>query len=271
LSLSSGAVEGSGAEARVPAVVLAGGKTTPEFAEFAGVPHRALADLEGRPMVGWVLRALRAAAGVNRIILVAPAGFPPQPDADLLVESDRGLAGNLREGLQACAGSEYALIVTGDIPFITAEAIDDYILRCRALNVDCAYAAVSRDSCQQQFPTLKRTCVHLPDGVLSGGNVVFQRVAAFEPMAALLEEAHRRRKNPLFLAGMVGPMNVVRLLCGRLPLAGIEKAASARLKVEARIVVTPFASLGTDLDKPDDLAEARRIMAAAAADRPQSL
>ena len=46
---------------RLPAIVLAGGKTRPEFAAEAGVERRALAAIHGRTMVSYVLRALRQA------------------------------------------------------------------------------------------------------------------------------------------------------------------------------------------------------------------
>src|SRR5438105_487566 len=124
-----------GAALPVPAVLLAGGKTTPEFAREAGTAERALADVNGRPMVRYVIEALKAAETVDRIILVAPPGFPEQPGVDRHVASAAGLVGNIRAGLRECGDAQFALFATADIPFLTGAAIDDHLRACAAADV----------------------------------------------------------------------------------------------------------------------------------------
>lgn len=241
-------------------MVLAGGKTGPEFAAAAGTAQRALADINGWPMVRYVLHALQAAETVGRVILVAPSGFPAQEGADEQIAADGGLAENVRAGLERCAGASHALLVTADLPFLTPGAVDDYNRTCAALAVDLCYAAIPREACRQRFPELKRTYLRIGRDALTGGNVAFQRIEAFEREAALLREAYARRKNPLFLAGLIGPGNVLKFLQRRLTPEDIGRAATRIMGTECRLIVTPHAELGTDVDRPEDLSAARRLL-----------
>jgi len=241
----------------VPALVLAGGKTRPEFAALAGVSNRALADINGLSMVRYVLRALQSAETVSRVILAAPTGFPDQPEADERIAADGDLVDNLLAGLRSCAGSEYALLATADIPFVTPQSVDDYVRRCRAEAVDCCYAAVTREACDAQFPGMKRTWLHTPAGTVTGGNVVLQRVSVFEREAEVLRQAYEDRKNPRMLVRIIGTTNLLKLLARRLTLEDIASAASRVMDVRCRLVLTPHADLATDIDRPEDLVAAR--------------
>jgi GTP:adenosylcobinamide-phosphate guanylyltransferase len=247
---------------RVPAFVMAGGKTGKEFAAAAGVSDtpgsRALADINGLPMIRYVLRALRAAETIDRVLLVAPGSFPDQPEATDRVVAEGGLEENIRAAGRLVADRPFFLVVTADLPFLTPEAVDDYVRRSVALDVDCCYTGISREACEKRFPGVRRTFIRLREGSFTGGNLVFQRHATYEKQATLLKEAYRRRKSPLFLARLIGLGNALKFITGRLTLPDIEAAASRLLDVRCRIVISPYAEVGTDVDKADDLALARR-------------
>jgi len=210
--------------------------------------------------VRYVIRALREAETVDRIILIAPSGFPEEPDADSTVVGQGDIAENIAAGLEACADAEYVVIVSADVPFITPEAVDDYTRICAATGADCCYAAVTRESCSKHYPSLRRTYLKTTSGTVTGGNVVVQRASTFARQADVLRRAHRRRKNPLFLAGLIGGRNVLKFLAGRLAIEDIEKSASRLMDVTCRLIVTDHAELGTDVDRPSDLAAARSLL-----------
>lgn len=247
--------------APVPALVLAGGKTGPEFAAAAGVPDlpgaRALAEVGGVPMVRHVLRALQQAETVGPVLLVGPGHFPDQPEADERVIAEGGLEENVREALKRVPDAPFFLVATADLLFLTAESVDDFVRRSAALDVDCCYSAVSRADCEARFPGMHRTYLRIGRESYTGGNLVYQRTAAYEKQATLLREAYRRRKDPLFLAGMIGPWNVAKFLLRRLTLEDIGAAASRLMGTRCRMVVSPYAEVGTDIDRPEDLAIAR--------------
>lgn len=249
--------------ASFPALVMAGGSASAEFAVAAGLPSnssRALADICGKPMVEYVLEALRDAESISRTILVAPSSFPTLPSADVQIPADGDLPDNIRKGMDLCGDSEFVLIVTADIPFLTPSAVDDYVAVSVATRADCCYAAIPKESCVRSFPEMKRTYLRAVGGSLTGGNVVFQRIATYDRQSELLREAYRRRKSPAFLARLIGLGNLVKFAFDRLTVGDIERAASRLMEVRTRLIVTPHAELGTDVDRPEDLALARKFL-----------
>jgi GTP:adenosylcobinamide-phosphate guanylyltransferase len=250
----------------IPALVLAGGTTAPEFAAAAGVPatpgSRALAEIHGRPMVEYVVQALRAAARIDSVLLAAPAGFPAVPGVVAQLAADGTLTENIAQGLARVPGADTVLLVTADLPFLTPAAVDDFVDRAGRLAADCCYAAIPLEACERRFPGTRRTTVRVAGRRLTGGNVVLQRAAAFPRQAAAIAEAYRRRKNPFYLARLIGPASVVKLALGRLTQADIERGASRVMHADCRILITEYAELGTDVDKPADLDLARRYLAA---------
>jgi hypothetical protein len=74
----------------------------------------------------------------------------------------------------------------------------------------------------------------------------------------VVREAYKSRKNPLFLASLIGLRNVGKFLMGKLTPADIEKAASRMMGTQCRLMITGHAELGSDVDKPDDLRLARK-------------
>ena len=244
----------------LPAIILAGGNSAPDFCAEAGTSVRALADINGRPMVAYVIRALRAAALVGKIIVVGPDEMAGQARADEFVTACDDLAENVARGLAGCDSAGCALLISADVPFVTPEAIDDFIRRSAETGADCCYAAVTLEACRRRFPGMKRTAINAEGTRVTGGNAVYQRVAAYERERAFLQEAHRRRKNPLFLAGLIGPPTIARLVIGRLSISDIERAASRAMGVSCRVILSPHAEIGTDIDRPEDLRRAREIL-----------
>jgi molybdopterin-guanine dinucleotide biosynthesis protein A len=246
---------------RVPAIVLAGGKTSPELAAEGGVPptrgSRSLAEINGIPMIRYVLSALEHAETISRVILSAPAGFPTQAGVDLQLAGDGELSDNLAAAAAECADDEHVLIVSADIPYATGAGIDDYVRRCLREGIDCCYSAVSREACEKRFPGMRRTYIHTPKGSFTGGNVVFQRVETLDRQLETLRRAYQSRKNPLFLARLIGPGNVLKYALRTLTLEDIGRAASRVMGVRCRLIVTSYAELGTDIDRAEDLRLAR--------------
>ncbi|ADV68877.1 NTP transferase domain-containing protein [Deinococcus maricopensis] len=242
------------------AVVLGGGDAGDEFAASQGVAVKPLLALGGRPMAAWVLDALRASGRVRRVAYVGPT--TPELDAriDVRVTDQGSLLGNLEAGVAALAGEagRRVMVVTADIPMLTgaelAEVLD------AAPNAGLVYPVVTRAACEAAYPGVKRTYARLRDGVFTGGNVFLLDPSLIGRFLPRLRALLAARKNPARLALMIGPGVLVRLLLGRLRIAALEARVGALLGVEARALVTARASVGTDVDKLEDLALARRAL-----------
>jgi CTP:molybdopterin cytidylyltransferase MocA len=212
-------------------------------------------------MIRYVIEALRGASLVNRTVLVAPrsvlSSLPAEVFGEERVEGEGDLSAAIAAGLSRCPGAEEVLLVTADIPFVRSVEVDAYVRAAQALGLDCAYCAVPLEACLREFPGMKRTTLRTPVGRFTGGNVVLLRTEAFPRMVEFVRQAYARRKNPVFLASLIGLPNVVRLLTGRLTLERVGAAASRAIGVRAGLVVSSHAALGTDIDRPEDLHLAR--------------
>jgi GTP:adenosylcobinamide-phosphate guanylyltransferase len=251
------------AEVKVPAIVLAGGKTYGSLAAATGETWRALIRIAGRPIVQFLLDALRQAQSIGKVVLVGPDELDdaiPHSLRDARVPGGAGLAESLFSGLQYLDCSGPVLAVTADVPCITAAAIEDFVQASAACAADLCYSIIPRDVCDARFPGVHRTYVRVKEGSFTGGNATMLRAEAMMEKEDLIRQLYQARKSPLRLASLLGPRFVVGLLLGRAAIADIERRASQILGASARAVVSRYAELGFDVDKLDDLVTARKAL-----------
>jgi molybdopterin-guanine dinucleotide biosynthesis protein A len=242
---------------QVGAVVLAGGQADAAFQAAAGVENRALAKIGGRPMAQYVLDALAAAHTITRVVLVGDVQMEALGPVAERVEPAGDLFSNIERGLRASVGCDAVLLVTADIPFITAEAIDAFVTDGLACGAALCYPAIPRAANEAAFPEMRRTYATVREGTFTGGNTVLVRPDVLLSQAAIVREAYAMRKKPWQLARRLGPLVIAKFLLRRLRIIDAEAAAGRILGASVRVLVTPHASLGADVDKPEDLAVAR--------------
>ncbi|GAA3998144.1 nucleotidyltransferase family protein [Deinococcus rubellus] len=252
------------------AVVLGGGDPGDDFAAAHGVAVKPLIEVAGRPMGEWVLRALRDSGRVARVAYVGPLTPEMAGLVDVRV-TDRGtLIANLEAGVAALrepgrgesgsAAPRRVLVVTADIPMLSGEQVRDVLES--APDVGLVYPIVEKAVCEASYPGVKRTYARLKDGTFTGGNLFLLDPALIGKFLPRLRAVLDARKQPLKLAGIVGPAFIVKMLLGQLKIAELEARISRILGVEARALITPHAAVGTDIDKPGDLALAAEVLTA---------
>jgi CTP:molybdopterin cytidylyltransferase MocA len=241
------------AEPRAAAVVLAGGRADEAFRAATGVENRALAPLAGRPMVAWVLEALAAAATVERIVLVGAEGLSDAPGARQRLRGGADLVETIERGVGACPGAAFVLLVSADVPALTAEGVDAFVREGMATGADLVYPIIPRAANEARFPGVRRTYLRLAEGVFTGGNLFLARPEALLRQRELIRRAHAARKHPFRLARMIGWRVLWRLWRGRLTLAEAEAAISRLMGGSIRAVITEHAELGADVDHVTDL------------------
>jgi hypothetical protein len=240
----------------IPAVVLAGGQAKPEIVAATGQTNRALIPIDGRPVISYVIEALRQAESIGEAIVVGD--LPPDPSYTSLPDT-QDFAGNLFSGLEQAGGSDYTLISTVDIPFITGDVVEDFVTHARATGADIIYPIVHVGACYERFPGVKRTAWPLREGKFTGGNMVLARTEFMLSHRQRIMEAYEARKTPLRLAMMLGLGTVLRALGARkinpnlLSVAQLERAAGRLLGGTAKAYVSPYPEIATDIDKPSDL------------------
>ncbi|HVB10076.1 MAG TPA: nucleotide-diphospho-sugar transferase [Bacillota bacterium] len=218
--------------------------------------YESLIPIGGRPMGAWVVRAMHSAC--ERLVVVGPEGL----GAAALLPSP-SLLDNLQRGVAAIGAVDEILVATGDAPMMTAKGLGQFLAGSRGAGL--GYPIVPRAVCEAAFPGTKRTYVRADGRQYTGGNCFYLKPEAVAPLLGQLETFYLARKNPLRLARLFGFGTVLALVTGRARVATLEAIASRRLGALARAVLCDDAGIGTDCDKPSDIAVAERALAACAA------
>ena len=218
----------------------------------------ALQEISGEPLVSRVVRACGEASRVERSVVIGEQDAPGAPfGADDMVEAAASPADNIQRGLAALNGCEVAVVLPGDVPFVSGAEIDAFIAAARARDAQMAYPLVSRPTYEATFPEFSRTYFRLSEGELTGGDALFLHVPTFVSNAAILEEAMELRNEPWKLALAVNPMVLLSYRSGGLSLPDIEEAVRKVLGVQGAAVIVEAPGLATEVRKPIDLRSAR--------------
>lgn len=241
------------------AIVLAGG-ISKKFGADDVAENEALLDIGGKPMLSYVLASLEKSKYIDRIFVVGPVGklkhigFSGKVH---LVQSKANIIENVAEGIKAAATTDKVLLSTTDIPFLTGEAVDDFIMHCAAEQADLYYPIISQEVIEKQYAQAKRTYVKLSDGVFTGGNLFFINPLIIPRCMRLAYKVTDNRKNPLKLASLLGWGSLFKFVVGALSSDGAKKRLEEILQVEICVMKTNYAEIGMDVDKDEDLMAAR--------------
>ncbi|MGB9866619.1 MAG: nucleotidyltransferase family protein [Bacillota bacterium] len=244
----------------VDAIVLAGRRNDGKLKEAApGCEWEALIDIGQKPMVSYVVEALQGAID-GRICIVGPRETQAVCNGVYVVPPGPTLVDNILLGLEALPGSQWVLLATCDIPMLTARSVKDFLDRCFQVKADFYYPIVLKEDAESRYPGVKRTYVRTRDGTFTGGNLMLATPAVIRSCARQAEDFIRFRKSPVKLATLVGPVFLVKFAFNLLTVAELEHKISSMFNAVGRAVQTPYAEIGVDVDKPDDLELARSVI-----------
>lgn len=242
--------------------MLAGAVNDGLLRQVSPAKYEAEIEVGGKPMLEHVIAALRNVSAIQRIVLVGDAsvaGEAVKEDLFQVVAPGASLIDSLINGLQVLQPKEPVLVMTGDIPLVTGEALEDFINRCREIRGDIYYSFVSKESSEKKYPGVERTYVRLYEGVFTGGNVVLLSPQVVQDHLPMLKKAASLRKKPLQLCLMLGWRCLGRLLSGRLTIGDIEARIFSSFHFKAVGVISPYPEIGIDVDKPSDLELTNRM------------
>jgi len=243
----------------IDAIVLAGGSAG---GLDDNVPCKGLVPICDRPMVEYVIDALRACPSIRRIVAVLPdAGKGEwQRKADQIVISYGNVVENFLAAVSALPDSERVLVMSGDVPLMTAEAVEDYLRTCEPFDADMYYPISTRESVEARFPGAQRTYMHIREGTYTGGNIGLVNPAVIVANRDLMESVFEARKSPLRLVQILGFGFIVKFVLRRLTMTELEHKVSELIGGSGRAVVVGHPEIGFDVDKPADLALATQLL-----------
>jgi GTP:adenosylcobinamide-phosphate guanylyltransferase len=243
------------------ALVTAGGIPKPDdpLYEYTQGGLKALIDIAGKPMVQWVLDAISGATKVDQVVVVgleADSGVTCSKTLTF-VPNQGGLIDNIRAGIgkiqELNPEAECTVMISGDIPAITAEMIDWVIETAEETDHALYYNVVTRETMEGRFPGSNRSYVKLKNLEICGSDLnvcANWTVTAKEGLWNRLAEA---RKNAFKQAALVGFDTLFYLLIRRFDLEGAATQVTKRLNITGRAIISPYAELAMDIDKPHQL------------------
>ncbi|GAB4525316.1 MAG: hypothetical protein Fur0018_09640 [Anaerolineales bacterium] len=252
------------------AIVLAGGVPKPgePLYEVTQGKPKALLDVAGQPMLQWVLNALDGAASVDRIIIVGlPEDVPIHSAKPLhFLPSQGHMVNNILAGADVIMHNnpqaELAFVVSADIPAITAPMVDWLAAQVTPGTVDACYTIVQRHVMEKRYPESRRSYTRLKDMTVCGGDINLFRPALAHSNTEFWDRVIEARKNVFKQAALVGYDTLVLLLMRQLSLDAALQRICRRLKIRGRAIISPYAEMGMDVDKPFQLDIIRADLAA---------
>ncbi len=232
------------------AVVLAASGAVDPLVIAAGVESKALYPLGGKPLVSYLLTALREASGVGQVVYVGPSSPALSGLHDVVVPGGARLIDSLLAGLAAAAeaGGDKLLLCASDIPWVTGPMIERF-LRQAPSDAALVFPVVSEAAASRDFPDQARTYVRVSGDRVTGGNMMLIDRAVLPKLLPLVERVYMARKNPLALAAIVGWSTLLALLFGRATFQGLEARVGQILGAKVSALVTEDAALAADVDK----------------------
>ncbi len=249
----------------VDAIILAG--DTPKDTDLKllnRVNCKSLIPIGGKPMVEYVVECLAAEKRIGKVAVVGPVdqlAFLPDHYQDVvLTQHGDSILQNIVAGIELLGRPEKVLVVTADIPMLTPQAVADFLNQVNERDADFYYSAVRREDNDRQYPGVKRTYVRLRNGTFTGGNVFMVRSKYVSAKMELVDNMIALRKEPLKMIKLLGWRFVIKFMLGALTISELEQHISGLLGLRGVAVISPYAEIGTDVDKPSDLELARSIL-----------
>lgn len=245
---------------KLDALVTAGGVPEPgePLFEVCLGQSKALLDVASKPMIQWVLDALCEAETVDHVVIV---GLPPDsglvcPKIAGYIPNQGSMLNNIKTGLSKVLEinpeSKHTLIVSSDIPTITATMVNWVVNTAMQTDEDAYYNVIDRKTMESRFPGSNRSYTHLKGLDVCGGdmNVIRTTLTA---RGDFWDKVIASRKNVLKQASLIGFDTLILLLLRQLTLENAIKRVTERVGLTGRALLCPYAEIGMDVDKPGQL------------------
>ena len=164
---------------------------------------------------------------------------------------------NLRAGMlkvmEIDPQARHTLVASSDIPAITHEMVDWEIETTSRTDLDAYYTIIRKEVMEKRFPNSRRSYTRLKDMQVCGGDMNVIRTMTASGNDQLWERIIAARKNAFKQASLIGYDTLLLLLLRRIDLPHAVERVTRRLNLTAQAVVSPYAEIGMDVDKPHQL------------------
>ncbi|MEQ8355226.1 MAG: NTP transferase domain-containing protein [Kiloniellaceae bacterium] len=256
---------------RFTALVLAADRGAGDpVSRAAGVAHKCLAPVAGRAMLDRVVAALAASPHVGRIAISLRdpalagqvAALAPLLESGRLVPLQAAETPS-RSVLKAAAELDqlYPLLVTtADHALLTTQMVDYFCGKSVTSGAEVTAGLTASQVLLAGYPQSRRTYLRFRDEHYSGSNLFALLAAGSLKAVEVWLRAEQQRKRPWRIAAVFGPALLLGYLLRRYSLDEALDRISERLGMKIAAVKMPFAEAAIDVDKPEDLELAEKIL-----------
>ena len=252
--------------ARWNALVLAGSRGGDDpVATPLGYPAKFAVPVAGKPMLRRVLEALRAEPAIGRIIVACSQehlALAREIRGELNGVQVRGSAETPATTALAIIGDadEPWLVTTGDHALLSSQTLQAFLFGASSGPPGVYCGLAERRVIEAAYPEVSRTYLRFSDGQFSGCNLF----ALTGPDAVRAVRYWLRleavRKQPWRMAQAFGVPLLLLYLARMLTLADVMQRVGRKMDCHAGAVRLAIADAAIDVDKPQDLELAERIL-----------
>lgn len=249
------------------AILPAGGRISGEYALEMGTAVKALVKFGNKTVLQHTIEQLRRSSNVRRIVVIGPNQVLEHPAAGgadaRLLEANTGPE-NIKNGIDYLRGLEQGplgpiLIVCTDLPFLSAEKLDEFIAKCPE-DRDICIPICTEAEFTRRFQGKKSMYVQLAEGPLKTGSVFLISAEVFLRHFDEMQEIFKARKSKWKMASLIGFGFAFRVVTGRASLAEVQKRVLEILQCAGEPVKGSPPELAYDIDDLEDYEDALEYM-----------
>jgi CTP:molybdopterin cytidylyltransferase MocA len=247
------------------AVILAAGRGPDDpMAKAFGVAHKCTIAIAGKPMLQWVLEALRASPVIPPYVVVIDSAEAAYTASSNAIDIKIVPAANSAPASALKAVREIdqypVLITTGDHPLLTPAMIDVMLNSAEQSEADFLVGLATRETIHAAHPETRRTYFNLGDVKVSGCNLFVVKTEAGLKLLQRWQHLEQNRKKPWKLVAAFGIKPILLYITGLMTAKRAFSFVSHSLGIAVEPVYLPFAEAAIDVDKPSDHALAAAIL-----------
>lgn len=250
------------------AIIPAGGTIDPGFAATVGTDQKALIVFNQETMLESILKALKDSGVIRNTVVIGSEQVQEKAKPYATFAIDQGSSGpdNIYKGLAKLgeAGElDRVLIVTCDLPFLSADLIQRFVKSCPG-DRDICVPIIPKEDFERTYPGTTSTFVNLKDGTYTLGGMFAMNARKLPEIRPSIERVFEQRKSKLGMAKLLGPGFVLKWLTKTLTIPDLERKIVSMLGCTGKAIVGAPVELAYDIDYQDDYDYAIRLVEAQA-------
>lgn len=244
------------------ALILAGSRfgQDDEVAKAAGVTCKALAKIDGTPMIERVISALNNSENINNIIASAPEAVPLHQNIQR-IDTAPSPVRSILKALEHIENDMPILLTTADHALLTPAMINSFITGYDSDNFSVAVAMLPLDIVTQKYPDMRRTRLKFREGGYKACNLfIFRDKAAAQSILNFWYAIESQRKTPWKMVRALGVVTLLRYITRRLTLENALTHLGRKTGTKPQAVMLDIAEAAIDVDTVDDLTFVRSVV-----------